>query len=228
VVNFGLVLLFFAMSCFAEKQSSLRFATAIIPPYQTLDKDDLPTGSAVHIVECVMTSLNQPYEIKIFPWVRAQKLVEKGEFDAFFIASENNVRNQYAKLSAPLFDSSWIWFLSKTSTLDPFSDEFIRNASVGGVFGTNMHSWLQKEFEYVVAKKEADELFELLAVARLDVLLLTKPMFKDSIKRLGLNEGDFRSVVAKKRPLGVYFGYQFLEKNPNFLTRFNQSIKRCQ
>jgi len=228
VVSFGFVLFFFALSCFAEKQGTIKFATAIIPPYQVLDKDGMLTGSSVHIVECAMASLKQSYEISVFPWLRAQKLVEKGEFDAFFIASENDARNQYAKLSGPLFDSSWVWFFPKASTLDPFSDDFFRHASVGGVFGTNMHSWLKKDFEHVVAKKEADELFELLAVDRLDVMLLTKPMFKDSIKRLSLSQADFRSVVAKKRPLGVYFGNQFLERNPELLTRFNQSIKGCQ
>jgi len=227
-MSFVLALLFFTSTCAAEKQRSIKFATAIIPPYQFLHNGGALKGSSVRIVECVMTLLEQPFDINVFPWVRAQKLVEKGEFDAFFVASENDVRNQYAKLSDPLFDSSWIWFFPKTSTLDSSTDEFVRNASVGGVFGTNMHSWLKKDFEHVVAKKEADELFELLAVDRLDVMLLTKPMFKDSIKRLGLNESDFKSVVAKKRPLGVYFGDQFLERNPELLTRFNQSIKRCQ
>jgi len=220
-------LFLFASSCFAEKQNSIRFATAIIPPYQILDKDDMLTGSSIRIVECVMQLLKQPHEINVFPWVRAQKLVENGEFDAFFIASENETRNQYAKLSEPLFDSSWIWFLPRESLIDPITDEFVHNASVGSVFGTNMHSWLKKDFKHVVVKKEADELFQLLVVARLDVMLLTRPMFEDSIKRLGLNEDDFRSVVAKKRPLGVYFGDQFLEKNPGLLNQFNQSIKHC-
>jgi len=227
-VHFGIFSLFLASSCFAEKPASIKFATAVIAPYQVLDNDGLPTGSAVDIVECVMTLLKYPYEISVFPWVRAQKLVEKGKFDAFFVASENDTRNQYAKLSKPLFDSSWVWFFPKASSLDPISDEFLLNASVGGVFGTNMHAWLKKDFKHVVAKTEADELFKLLAVARLDVMLLTRPMFEDSIKRLGLKEGDFRSVMAKNRPLGVYFGEQFLEKNPDILDRFNQSIKHCQ
>jgi ABC-type amino acid transport substrate-binding protein len=226
--SFLLSLAFVATSCFAEKQVPIKFATAVIAPYQVLDSDDEVSGTAVRAVECIMTLLKRPYEITVFPWVRAQKLVENGKFDAFFVASENENRNQYAKLSEPLFDSSWIWFYPKVSTIDPSSDEFMRNASVGAVFGTNMHAWLKSNFEHVVTKKNADELFQLLSVERLDVVLLTLPMFKDSIKRMGLEENNFRSVVAKKRPLGVYFGDEFLEKNAVFLTLFNQSIEYCK
>ena len=68
-------------SCFAKKQEQIKFATAVIAPYQVLDSNDKAIGSAVRIVECVMTLLKRPYEINVFPWVRAQKLVEKGDFD---------------------------------------------------------------------------------------------------------------------------------------------------
>jgi hypothetical protein len=91
-----------------------------------------------------------------------------------------------------------------------------------------MHAWIKKEFKHVSTKKEADELFSLLSVGRLDAVLLTKPMFKDSIQRLGLNESDFRSVVAKKRPLGVYFGNNILATRPQLLTQFNQSLESCR
>lgn len=193
-----------------------------------MDKNNSLGGSSIGVIECVMNQLKQPYEITVFPWVRAQKLVESGEFDAFFVASENEERNKYAKLSNPLFDSSWVWFVLKESTLDPLSDSFSSDASVGGVFGTNMHTWLKKDFEHIVIKKEAEELFQLLSVARLDAVLLTRPMFKDSLIRLGLNEADFRSVVAKKRPLGVYFGDKALNTRPQLLSQFNAFLNTCQ
>ena len=213
---------------FATEPVEIKFATAIIPPYQLLDADDQLKGRSVAILECAMAPLNQSYSVSVLPWLRAQMLVEKGEFDAFFIASENAERNRYAKISRPLFDSSWIWFYPKKSLLDPSSDSFAYNASVGGVFGTNMNAWLKKYFEYAVIKTTADELFKLLSVERLDAILLTELMFKDSVKRLGLKESDFKRVVAKKRPLGVYFGNTFLKKHPEWLSQFNQSIKNCQ
>lgn len=218
----------FSQLVFADKQEAIKFATAIIPPYQTLTDDGVVTGSAINIVECAMKELNRAHSINVLPWVRAQKLVEQGEFAAFFVASQNEARNKYATLSTPLFDSSWVWFLPKTSTLDPSSQAFIDQASVGGVFGTNMYSWLKKDFEHVVIKTGADELFRLLSVDRLDAVLLTKPMFIDSVKRLGLQESNFRSVVAKERPLGVYFSNDFLAKNPEILSRFNHSVKTCR
>ena len=85
----------------------------------------------------------------------------------------------------------------------------------------------KRDFVYVVQKQGSDELFQLLSVARLDAILLTKPMFENSIKRLGKSAKDYKSVVAKKRPLGVYFGKVLALKKPDFIARFNQGLRVC-
>lgn len=206
---------------------ALRFATALISPYQIMDAEGTLTGRSLPILACTMEALGYAYEVELLPWGRAQKNVELGISDAFFVASQNKVRDSYALISEPMFSGTRSWFFKAGNTLEIDQDEVRRRINVGTVFGTNMHSMLDSKFENVVTKTTESELVELLLAGRIDALLLTDDMFNYTLDQMKLDKARFDSLVASQRPLGIYFGKHFLSDKPELLERFNDALPAC-
>ena len=210
-----------------ESKRSLRFATALISPYQIMDAEGTLTGRSLPILACTMEALGYEYEVELLPWGRAQKNVELGISDAFFVASQNKVRDSYAQISEPMFSGTRSWFFKAGNKLKIDQDEVRKRINVGTVFGTNMHSMLDSQFENVVTKTTESELVELLLAGRIDALLLTDDMFNYTLDQMKLDKARFDSMVASQRPLGIYFGKHFLTEKPELLERFNDVLPAC-
>ncbi|TNC79624.1 MAG: hypothetical protein C9356_18135 [Oleiphilus sp.] len=233
--------LFFGTLCWAMLSASasaasdtdlprpeIHLSTAIIAPYQQLGEQGELEGFAIPVVECLMAKLGFDYKIEVFPWLRAQKNVESGESDAFFVASQSSERDRYAQQSSPLFSGTRSWYLREGFELEPHSEAFRQEAMVGTVFGTNMHRKLEQEFQHVVTKTTEEDLLQLLHLGRLDGVLLTDLMFEYTIGFMSMEHHAFTRVLARQKPLGVYFSHVFLEKHPGFMARFNASIPECK
>lgn len=210
-----------------KAKPSIKFATAIIPPYQVYDDNHELSGYAIPVIHCISNKLNIDADIQVYPWARAQRLVEIGEKDAFFVASQNTERDAYALKSLPLFSGKRSWYFRSGQTLDINSNDFRESGIVGTVFGTNMHTKLNREFKNVVTKTSEPELIELLNLGRIDGLLLTELMFQYGLSSLDIPEERFEKLPAGNRPLGVYFSREFINDNPAFLERFNSHIDAC-
>ena len=116
--------LFFSIGVHAQdsqRPALVKFATAPIAPYQVVGEGGKLIGSALPVIECIMRNLEIPYTVDVFPWGRAQQNVELGDHDAFFVASQNRVRDSYAQLSEPLFAGTRSWVFRKGEGEDPES-----------------------------------------------------------------------------------------------------------
>lgn len=225
-----LCLLILAEESFSSTESErsyIHFSTAIIAPYQMYSEQGELEGGAIPIIECAMERMAYDYKIDVLPWARAQKNVELGESDAFFVASRNAVRDAYAQQSIPLFSGTRSWFFRRGYSVDPLADEFRERAMVGTIFGTNMHSLLSQTYANVVTKTTEEDLISLLKTGRLEAVLLTDLMFEHTIELLDLNPADFVRKASARKPLGVYFGNQFLAQNSSFLEQFNAVVSLC-
>ena len=207
--------------------SLVRLATHPIEPYQLLDENGQLSGLAPKIIDCTMKSMNLAYTIDVLPWARAQKNVELGEHDGFFVASRNASRDAYATSSAPLFKGTRSWILRPGLEGDPTSEEFKRKMKVGAVFGTNMHAWLKENFEFVVTRADEISLIHLLQDGRLDVLLITDAMFEYVLNKHHIDSTGFTTHKAGEHPLGVYFGNSFLAQHTDFIEQFNNALTYC-
>lgn len=206
---------------------SISFATALIEPYQTLNENGELGGLSPPIVSCVMNALAIDFTIEVLPWARAQKNVELGVHDAFFVASRNEVRDRYATSSKPLFSGKRSWVFRPGYDADPEADEFKRQARVASIFGTNMHSYLEANYSNVVGKRLEQELYELLEAGRLDAILVTNAMYDHM---LASNQDSTSVFIARphaSNPLGIYFGNKFLANNPRVLDEFNSALPGC-
>jgi len=206
----------------------VKFSTAVIPPYQVLTSNGVIKGTAISLLNCTMRGLGETYRIDVFPWQRAQELVKEGEYDAFFVASENAERNQYAIRSEPFFDSKWNWYYLPDSEIQPTSETFSYSAKVGVVYGTNMSTWVNKNFDDPSHQETASSLIGMLDAKKIDAVLLTEPMFLAVMQKDKKLQNRYHQFTVRDRPLAAYFGRLFLKDNPKFLEHFNKSLELCQ
>ncbi|MCP5267682.1 MAG: transporter substrate-binding domain-containing protein [Zoogloeaceae bacterium] len=215
-----------ASACAAEV---VRLATHDLPPYGSYrGGNERFTGVAVDVVDCVMKRVSRPYQLLVVPWARAQRLVQTGEADGFFAASQNPERDAYAVRTLPIAPQEWRWYLLASNKADPLSAEFRQTGSVGSFLGANMLDWLNRNGYKVEASPATTErLLQMLQLGRVDAILANH-LVMDRLLREHKLEKSVRSVLQESKPLSVYFSKSFLAGSPGFLEAFNAQIEPCR
>ncbi|MEJ2792410.1 transporter substrate-binding domain-containing protein [Iodobacter sp. LRB] len=219
----------FCLLCMLQAQATpVRLLTQQQPPYSNQQADGRQSGLALETVRCVMNKLQRPVEIKFLPWKRAQNLVELGEADGFFSASQNSERDRFATLSQAIAPQQWRWYFRTENTAKPLSEEFRLSATVGAYFGSNMLTWLKASGYRIYATPPAhDQLLKMLLAGRVAAVLASDLAMNEAIHAEHA-ENKIRSELQEDKPLGVYFGHRFLKEDPEFLARFNAELPSCR
>ncbi|MCW8327876.1 transporter substrate-binding domain-containing protein [Photobacterium sp. SDRW27] len=196
-------------------------------PYQYQEEGDMK-GPGIEKLKCTMKVMQQPYQITMTDWDRAQILVEVGEQHGFFLASQNAIRDKYADYSLPVMNQVWSWF-SLSDSIDTQSAMFKEEVAVTAIFGSNKWFWLHKS-GYRVEKKprQPTTLIELLLAGEVGAVLANDFVMKDAIQSLGISHRAITRSVVKEKPLGVYFSKKFTKQYPLFVSEFNQAIAQCE
>jgi polar amino acid transport system substrate-binding protein len=225
--------LFFA--CFLAQlavaaEKSVRLATHDQPPYGTYQTDKTFDGVAVRVMKCVFKRLDRPLVIEVYPWERAQKMVEWNEIDGFFPATYKKERLEWSSATDIIADQKWVWYMPADSKLDPASADFKANARVGAHFGSNRLKTLIEEGYQVVIQPPTDGyLLTALLNQRADAILGGNLAIDEAMKAQGIDPARLRSVVMRDNPLLAYFGRKFIEREgPEFIKRFNAQIPKCR
>ena len=218
----------------AHADETVRLATREWPPYQFL-RDQKIQGSAVRTVECVLAAMNRSYAIDIFPWKRAQKLVENDTYHGFFAASHNIERDRYAVLSSPIAVQARSWYTLAERQLTPESEEFKWKYSVSADAASNMYNWLEiNGYRVNTIANSSAQLFAQLLNRRTDAILVNEAVAHDYLQsvspamRLRLKKHKTVGVPSNELQLGVYFSKKFLARNPGFLAQFNSKVAACR
>lgn len=196
-------------------------------PYQYTEEGVIK-GSGIDKIKCILREMKQPYQLMMTDWDRAQLLTEVGTQNGFFLASQNDKRDEYAFFSAPISEQNWSWF-SLSDLNDTESVMFKSNVEVTALFGSNSWFWLQKQ-GYQVNKnpRSAKAMLELMINGEVTAVLGNEAVIEDTIKEMGISYRAISKLRAKSQPLGVYFSKAFVKKYPLFLNKFNNAIKSCQ
>lgn len=197
------------------------------PPYHYAKNGEVH-GKAVDAIDCILTKMNQKYQIKILPWMRAQINTKQGQSDAFFSASHSEKRDKFAIQSNVFIGQNWnFYFLKKTK--DVTSKENIKQEHIVGTrINSNVLNWLTVNgFKTAARYSQSNKLIELLVNSRVKVVMENDEVFKHSVKELNLSMNLFNSIHNKSHHLGVYFGKKFTKKYPLFLTEFNKHSSKC-
>ncbi len=224
-----LTAMLFSINCIsAFSVEKITLTTQDWAPYQVFNNGVL-SGHAVDVVSCALKKMKQPYEIEVYPWRRAQRMVELELADGFFTASQNEERDKYATISAVVAEQHWNWYLLKESPLNPNDASFKKQAKVGAMLGSNMYSWLKNNgYNLSGSSINTDALISDLLDKRYDAVLANDQVAKNIMKELDMIEGEFKIHKYKNKPLGVYWSNKFLAKRPGFLSKFNAAVKKCR
>lgn len=212
----------------ASSAKKVLLTTQKWPPYQKYENNVLG-GFAVQVVRCVLKKMEQPYEVRVFPWKRAQKMVEYGEAHGFFSASQNEIRDQYATISETIAEQKWNWYLLNESSLNPADASFKKKATVAAMHGSNMLTWINKSgYKVTGTPKDTEALIKTLLKKRYDAVLANELVVNEVLEEMKLSPERFHIYLNRNKPLGAYWSKKYLSENPKFLERFNRFIKECR
>lgn len=227
--NLAAVLFFIWGSSSSWAHETVYLTTKVWEPYHYYHKDTGKlVGHSVSVLYCVFEKLNIPFEVEVLPWKRAQKKVEDGLADGFFSASWNKKRDLYATRSDDIAAQSWTWYYLKSNQMTPAHANFFKEARTAGTVGANITTWLQtKGYNVTAQAPSAENLIKMLLTNRFDAFmgneLVVDRELKDHPEKVKITK-----AVEREMPVGVYFSNVFLNKNANFLNKFNQRVRECR
>ncbi|MGY5451582.1 hypothetical protein ACVFI8_11655 [Agarivorans sp. MS3-6] len=207
----------------------LRLVYPNFVPYTFASEQPLAGGN--FLIDKIMQELNVSYQSKMVPnYKRAFSDVENGMADGFFLASQNQQRDQVAVFSHPILFNNWSWFFRYDSYLDPDAEGFKSSAKVSSIEGTNTLRWLNKHYYRVIGKqKNVAKLAQLLFdLKRIDAAFLSADVFKTANVHTNIISGEYIEVVQRSAPFGIYISKNYLAKHPDFMLRLNLAISKVQ
>jgi polar amino acid transport system substrate-binding protein len=190
------------------------------------------TAKAKPILICVLDKIGQRYELIDVPWARAQFGTRKGTYDGFFVAGRTNIRDSYATASSAILYTEWYFITNKAQSLSPEVPGF-RSLNFAASRGTAKHGWLVHEKEkgritgLIMHGANTVSAWKMLVSRRFDVLLENRQNLDQIMAMEEFEKEKFKIFVARKIPLSVYFGNDFLLRSPKFLTSFNRNLVDC-
>ena len=196
-------------------------------PYQ-FQKKGVIQGSGIEKLKCILKSMKQPYLFSMNQWNEAKNLLDQGSHHGFFLSQRNEKIDKYAVFSAPIIEEDWAWF-SFSDLLDVSSLKFKSNTEITAIFGSKSWFWLI-ENGYRVSKKPrtVSAMLDLMIGGDARIIFGNEKLINEEIKKMELTYQVVSKVKAKSNPLGVYFSKNFIKKYPQFLTKFNNTIKSCK
>lgn len=210
-----------------NRPERLLLATQEWFPYQYQENGEMK-GSGIEQMKCIMRVMQQPYQITMTSWDRAQLLTEVGSQHGFFLASGNAKRDEYAVYSESIAKQNWSWF-SLSDATDVNSAMFKTQVEVVALFGSNKWFWLQKNGYRVSMKPRTPKaMLELLLQGQVGAILGNDEVIEETIKQMGISYRAISQTRAQSQPLGVYFSKSFTAKYPQFLAEFNLASQQCK
>lgn len=194
-------------------------------PYKA---DETFKGLAVDVVRCAFDKMNQPFEIYVTPWARAQHLAKKGEVDGFFAASQKDSRDKFAVISNVVAQQKWQWFWLKGQLMNINHPQFMEEGTIGGFRGANMLNWAEDVgYKRSVVTDDMEGLIQAFLKGRMDVMIANKAVAEALLAK----KNQLKNVVsqtAMNKPLSVYFTKEFLQDKPDFMDHFNRGVLACR
>jgi len=158
--------------CFA---GNLKVATLVYPPFQ-YEENGETKGIAADIVKEIFMRMDQPIEIKFYPFPRALQYIKEGDSDIIFTFYYKKEREQFAEYSREsLIDQTISLFVHKDSPivfdgdlskLDQYEFGLVR-FSYGKVFDEAVRNRLITKTDYV---SEMENNMEKFLKRRFDIL----------------------------------------------------------
>lgn len=191
----------------------------------TAERSQLVRGGSIEHIDCILQTIQQPYQISSMPWLRARQEVRKGTLDGFFTAISLSDYDQYASLSAPLVLENWYWFWRSDMEAP---ESWKKDYKLGAILGSQQAEWLEEAgYSAPLTANNLPQMLKMLFSKRIDAVLADKEHFEKAVHELNISADTYQHRFFRYVPLGVYFGKDFLAEHPGFLQNFNRHIYGC-
>ncbi|WP_158228955.1 substrate-binding periplasmic protein [Chitinimonas sp. BJB300] len=178
------------------------------PPYAYIDPiTKQPAGMDTEIVRAIMDTMEQPYEIKLYPWERVKKMLEFKQVDMAYQFAGTPERAAQYHLVGPIRHGITILMARRDSAISYQSLEDLMPYTVGTVFG---YSYTEA-FDKAPLKKDSgatnpQQLMQKLIAHRVDVVIGDKAQLLYLARELGV-ERDVRTVGKPLAEVPRYVGF---------------------
>lgn len=219
------ILIFFLFIGFTlqakEQPIAFSLATAELPPYVTVNKDEHIEGLFVDILNKVQHSTGIKIKIFVMPWGRAVNEVKKGSIDAIMPALWSKERAQY--LAYPTLP---FYHFSRSVLIKRIEDDFVfthlSHINPLTVIGKTRSVMVDEEFDKLVKQGKLsiyetntlDQVLLMLAQKKVDLVASDGDIARDTIKQLTLDNRFILFPMHKDAPPSfIAFSRQFSEKH---------------
>ncbi len=165
------------------------------PPFSWVDDLGQPEGILVDAMEQILhEKLGIPVQLKVYPWKRAQQMVEFGEADAF-ITVPTVERSRYTEIvEPPILPTEFKIFVSannpKRSLIERAGDledlKKIQHLSTGYLTGSGWHIEHLSDFPAVMTAAKLSEILKMVDAQRLDIYVDSAVVVDYHLKEYGL------------------------------------------
>jgi len=112
---------------------SITIMTEVFPPFQIVNEGELTGGISVEIVRAIQKEVGNNSKIKVYPWSRGMKLLEKRKNYALFSTLRTKQRENKFKWVGPLAKMELVFFKKTNSKIKINSIDDAKKVSKIGV-----------------------------------------------------------------------------------------------
>lgn len=216
----------------------LKFNTQDFPPFHYLEeKDGISNGKiagpAVELIQQVCQDANMSCSLRLLPWTRAQKEVEKGDAHALFLIGWNEEREKLLYFSYPIVQTAYGFFVHTDNNLNYHNPSDITGYTIG-VFGPSNTSKSLEEIKdkmlksgippFTIDVRPNDEAgFRKLNMQRVQAVYSNREVGNAMVAKLGLKNIRY---AGDHKYLKYYIGFSKKYVNKSVVDKFNESFKK--
>lgn len=179
------------------------------------------------LLDCTASHMSIEIHYSGKPFARAQRDAEEGQIQGFFPANHTHHRDQFAIMSAPLFnDRKIVLHRAEFHRGSTPSDSPL--AFVGVMRGAQYEQAVAETLGHPIAVVDSyHQLIRMIDSGRLGAMVGSEMFIHSALSRIQLTHPLMQQPL-QEAPMYAYFAQSFIEAHPGFLSRFNQALDRCR
>lgn len=136
-------------------------------------EDDLPRGLDVELVEAVMQEAKLPYSLRLYPWERVKRMLDRGDVAMAFQFAGTPERMQQYELVGPIRTGSTVFMTSRKTNLTDWAElDDLSPYIIGQVRGYAYQSDFDKaDLRRDSSAQNPRQLVSMLLAGRIDVVV---------------------------------------------------------
>lgn len=230
VIGLLLLTLFAVTNVFAHGEKLAVFVDNSYPPYMYELEESQAEGLYPRLLKAVIDQTGHKSDIFATPWKRALLYGETG-VGAVGGAYKNDERLKLYDYSAPLYQEKLVVFINKNKRFDYKGIEDLAGKTIGvnrgWSYGQEFDEARKNKLFEVNVRGNPTENFKMLALGRIDCLILDKLSGDSYVRLLGMGDKIELLPVA----FSMNDAYLILSKEKNmkpFLEKFNSSLEKMR